>query len=113
MPLLLLAAWAGGMPLFLAALAMVCLNMAGIPAENSLLARYTPSKWRGTAFGMKFVLSFGVSGMGVPLMAVILKSTGELVWVFVLLAVMAALVAGLSLLLPSESPKGELAKEAA
>jgi MFS family permease len=113
MPLLLLAAWVGGLPLFLAALAMVCLNLAGIPAENSLLARYTPAKWRGTAFGMKFVLSFGVSGMGVPLMAIILKSTGELVWVFLLLAVMAALVAGLSLLLPDEAPKEELAKAAA
>lgn len=104
-PLLLAAAWLGGMPLALIALFMVSMNLAGIPAENSLIARYTPAKWRGTAFGMKFVLSFGISGLGVPLMAYILKSTGDFVWVFVLLSAMAAIVVTASLMLPREERK--------
>lgn len=104
-PMLLAAAWIGGLPLVLVALVMVCMNLAGIPAENSLLARYTPAKWRGTAFGLKFVLSFGISGLGVPLMAFILKTTGEFVWVFVMLSAIAAIVVAASLLLPREGAR--------
>jgi MFS family permease len=111
-PLLLAAAWLGGPTLALVALCMVSMNLAGIPAENSLIARYTPAKWRGTAFGMKFVLSFGISGLGVPLMAYILKNTGDFVWVFVLLAAMAAIVVLCGLLLPAEQPKSPQAQEA-
>ncbi|MBF0335672.1 MAG: hypothetical protein HQL40_18865 [Alphaproteobacteria bacterium] len=83
---------------------MVSLNMAGIPAENVLLARYTPARWRGTAFGLKFVLAFGVSGLGVPLVAYIRGSTGDFYWLFALLAVMASVVAAAGLLLPGEKP---------
>ncbi|TAN55969.1 MAG: MFS transporter [Rhodospirillales bacterium] len=104
-PMLLAAAWVGGLPLVLVALVMVSMNLAGIPAENSLLARYTPAKWRGTAFGLKFVLSFGISGLGVPLMAFILKSTGEFVWVFVMLSAIAVVVVAASLMLPREAPR--------
>ncbi len=104
-PMLLAAAWLGGLPLVLVALVMVSMNLAGIPAENSLLARYTPAKWRGTAFGLKFVLSFGVSGLGVPLMAFILKTTGEFVWVFVMLSAIAVVVVAASLMLPREAPR--------
>jgi FSR family fosmidomycin resistance protein-like MFS transporter len=112
-PLLALAAILGGPPLFAVALAMVAFNHAGIPTENSLLARYTPARWRGTAFGLKFILSFGVSGLGVPLMAIILKATGDFLWVFVMLAVMAGFVAAMSLLLPQDKPGGVVAAEAA
>ncbi|MBI5121591.1 MAG: MFS transporter [Rhodospirillales bacterium] len=111
-PMLLGAAWIGGLPLLLVVLVMVSMNLAGIPAENSLLARYTPARWRGTAFGMKFVLSFGISGMGVPLMAIILKNTGDFIWVFVLLALMAVIVVAASLMLPRDAPKPAALEEA-
>lgn len=111
-PLLLAAAWLGGLSLALVALVMVSMNLAGIPAENSLIARYTPAKWRGTAFGMKFVLSFGISGLGVPLMAYILKNTGDFFWVFVLLSAMAVIVAASSLLLPKEERHAAMAQAA-
>lgn len=101
-PLLWVAATASGLPLLLVAVMMVSFNMAGIPAENVLLARYTPSKWRGTAFGLKFVLSFGVSGLGVPLVALIRGSTGDFWWLFVLLAASAAVVALFGALLPTQ-----------
>ncbi|MBF0391276.1 MAG: MFS transporter [Alphaproteobacteria bacterium] len=103
-PLLYVAATASGLPLVLVAVMMVSLNMAGIPAENVLLARYTPARWRGTAFGLKFVLAFGVSGLGVPLVAYIRGSTGDFYWLFALLAVMASVVAAAGLLLPGEKP---------
>ncbi len=101
-PLLILAVQTSGLPLLLVAVMMVSFNMGGIPAENVLLARYSPAKWRGTAFGMKFILSFGVSGLGVPLVSFILATTGELWGVFTILAAAAAVVVIAGSFLPSD-----------
>jgi FSR family fosmidomycin resistance protein-like MFS transporter len=104
-PLLALLAWSAGLPLVMVAMLAVAFNMAGIPAENLLLARYTPAKWRGTAFGLKFVLSFGVSGLGVPLVSLIRGWTGGFELLFVLLAGSALVVAAAATLLPSEKKR--------
>ncbi len=101
-PLLLGLAHASGLGLLLVAVLAVSFNMAGIPAENLLLSRYTPSKWRGTAFGLKFVLSFGVSGLGVPMVSLIRGHGGGFETVFTVLAVSAALVALAAWQLPAE-----------
>lgn len=103
-PLLALAASLSGLPLLVVAVMMVTANMGGIPAENVLLARYSPAKWRGTAFGMKFILSFGVSGLAVPLVSLILSATGSLAWLFALLAAAAVVVVAAGSLLPGERP---------
>ena len=34
------------------------------PIENVLLARFSPQRWKGLVFGLKFVLTFGVGGIG-------------------------------------------------
>lgn len=112
-PLLLLVAWGSGLPLVAAAMLAVVFNMAGIPAENLLLNKYTPSKWRGTAFGMKFVLSFGVSGLAVPLVSLIRGLTGGFETLFLLLAGSAVVVACAATLLPTETPKKAAAPEGA
>jgi len=101
-PLLLALATLSGPALVAAAVLAVSFNMAGIPAENLLLSRYTPARWRGTAFGLKFVLSFGVSGLGVPLVSVIRAATGGFEALFALLAVSAAMVALAASRLPSD-----------
>lgn len=99
-PLLVLLAWASGLSMVgIALLAVVC-NMAAIPAENLLLAKYTPARWRGTAFGLKFVLSFGVSGLAVPLVSLIRGLTGGFELLFLLLAGAAVTVAVAAMLLP-------------
>ncbi|OAN43061.1 MFS transporter permease [Paramagnetospirillum marisnigri] len=103
-PLLLAVAHASGLGLVAVAVLAVSFNMAAIPAENMLLARYTPAKWRGTAFGLKFVLSFGVSGLGVPLVSVIRGATGGFEALFILLAASAAVVAVVASRLPAERP---------
>jgi MFS family permease len=84
------------------AMLMVVSSVLGGPAENALLARYTPAKWRGRAFGAKFVLTLGVSTLGVALVPVIHALTGSLTGVIgVLLA--AALTSGaFALLLPRD-----------
>jgi MFS family permease len=35
------------------------------PIENSLVAKYTPRKWRSTGFGIKFILVFGIGSFAV------------------------------------------------
>ena len=33
------------------------------PCENTLVARFTPKRWHHSAFGLKFVLTFGVGSV--------------------------------------------------
>ncbi len=85
-PLLWLAASIGGVPLLVVAALMVMANAGALPAENMLLARYTPDARHGLAFGVKFVLSFGAAPLGVLLVSRITEATGEFYWVFAALA---------------------------
>jgi len=102
-PLLLALAFTSGPTLLGVAILAVTFNMAAIPAENLLLARYSPSRWRGTAFGFKFVLSFGVSGLAVPLVSLLHGATGTFTLLLALLSGMALIVAAAACLLPAES----------
>lgn len=92
---------------------MVSLNVAGQAAENSLLAKYTPPQWRGRAFGGKFVLTLGVSSLGVAVIPVIYRMTGTLDVLFILLAVAAAGAGIFALLLPRDKAAVPVAQPAA
>ncbi|MGO9116303.1 MAG: MFS transporter [Desulfomonilaceae bacterium] len=55
----------------LAGLSMVyffCL-LGNQPCENTLVARFTPERWHHSAFGLKFVLTFGVGSVAVEVAA--------------------------------------------
>ena len=99
-PMLLILVRATELPLFAASSVVFCLIVIATPVENSLLVRYTPGKWRATAFGAKFVLSLGVAALGVPLVAFVHERTGDFVWLFVTLAALAAVIAAAGLCLP-------------
>jgi MFS transporter, FSR family, fosmidomycin resistance protein len=101
-PFLALAGSLGGASLLVVAMIMVSVNSGALPAENSLVARYAPSKWRGLAFGLKFILTFGVSGLGVLLEGKLYDYTGGFYWLFVVLACVATVAAMAGLLLPHE-----------
>lgn len=60
------------------AILMVALNVGGQPAENAILARYTPLAWRGRIYGLKFVATLGISTLGVALVPAIHNWTGSL-----------------------------------
>ncbi|KAA5606570.1 MFS transporter [Roseospira marina] len=106
-PVLALAATATGLPLLMVMLMMVSFNIGALPAENSLLARYTPPSWRSTAYGMKFVLSFGISGLAVPLVAWLRATTGDFMVLYLVLATLAGLVLIAGVRLPRERPAPE------
>jgi len=88
--------------LVLAAAMMISLNVSGQPAENAILAKYTPDHWRGRVFGAKFILTFGVSTLGVTLIPVVHALAGNLEFIYLMLAGF-ALTAGIAALsLPRE-----------
>jgi MFS transporter, FSR family, fosmidomycin resistance protein len=99
-PVFLIAAQARDVPLLAAMIAVNYLGVLTIPAENALLARYTPAKWRATAFGAKFLLALGVSTIGIKLVAVIYDSTGSFSPLWLTLGGCAAFVAVAALFLP-------------
>ncbi len=103
-PFLALAAAATGLPLLMIMVMMVSFNTGALPAENSLLAKYTPPSWRSTAYGLKFVLAFGISGLAVPLVAWVRAETGDFAALFLLLSALAALVVVVGIRLPRERP---------
>lgn len=97
--------------LVLAAAMMVSLNVAGQPAENAILAKYTPDHWRGRVFGAKFILTFGVSTVGVTLIPVIYAISGNLQFVYLMLAGFAATAGIAAFNLPSEPVRRPVAAE--
>jgi MFS family permease len=68
------------------------------PIENSLVARFTPSRWRSTAYGIKFGLNFGIGSTAVFAVTGLVNG-GSFARAFALLAaVIAALCAIVALL---------------
>lgn len=103
-PAIWLAASISGFPLILIAMFMVMSGAAQLPAENMLLARYTPERRHGFAFGLKFVLSFGAAPLAVQLVATVTGRTGGFYWVFVLLTGAALIAFAAATLLPGHVP---------
>lgn len=99
-PFFVVAATLFNLPLLATVMIVQCLGIFALPAENSLLVRYTPARWRATAFGAKFVLSLGVSSAGVPLVAVIYDATGDFYWLFIALAFIAVVIVAAAVFLP-------------
>jgi FSR family fosmidomycin resistance protein-like MFS transporter len=101
-PLLAVAAGIAGLPMLFVSALMIALQVGAVPVEGTLYARYSSSRWRGTAFGMKFVISLGVSGLAVPMVALIRDTTGNFTGLFYVMAGLALVVALVALLLPGE-----------
>ena len=55
-------------------------------AENALLARFAPLSLRGRIYGVKFVLTLGVSAIGVGMIPLVHALLGSLDMLFILLA---------------------------
>ena len=101
-PMALIASFALGAPMLALALVMVSCQNLQIPIENLLLARFTPGKYRGLAYGAKFILTFGVGPLAVQLAAASYRSTGTFESLYLTVAGLAAAAFLASLLLPAE-----------
>ncbi len=101
-PVLVGVAAFSGLPLIGLAVATVVLNAAPLPAENMLLARYTPARHHSLAYGVKFVLAFTTAPLSIMLVSSIQERTGEFYWLFLILSGLAGLAMLAALLLPGE-----------
>lgn len=102
-----------GVPLLALAAATVLLTTAALPAENMLLARFTPQRHHGLAYGLKFVLAFGTAPLSIMLVSRIQEVTGEFVWLFLGLAGFAAVATLAAILLPGDAQRPTPAPAAA
>jgi MFS family permease len=107
-PVLVALAAFGGLPLMGAAVLVVVLTTAALPAENMLLARHTPPRHQSLAFGVKFVLAFATAPLALAFVSYIQERTGEFVWLFLSLAAVASVAALAALLLPGEGRRRPL-----
>lgn len=101
-PIMAAFALFGGVPLIGVAIAAVLLTAIALPAENMLLARYTPARHHGLAYGIKFVLAFGSAPLSLMLVSAIQARTGEFEWLFLILGALAGLATLAAILLPGE-----------
>lgn len=99
-PGLFLAALLDSWLLLLLAVGLVFTSTLAGPAENKLLAHFTPGRWQGTGFGAKFILTLGVSSTAVPLIAWVYASTGGFFWLFMLMGALALVALAGAWMLP-------------
>ncbi len=100
-PLAAAAYLLSGPALVVAAALLVSFNVVGAPSENALLARFTPLAWRGRVYGVKFVLTLGVSAIGVGMIPVIHATLGNLDGLLILLTAFATMAAVAAIFIPS------------
>jgi MFS transporter, FSR family, fosmidomycin resistance protein len=89
----------------IAALAIMA-NVASQPAENMMLARYTPGQHHGLAFGLKFVLSFLTGPLAIALITFVREETGSMFWLFTGLGIAGVAVVLSILALPTVAREG-------
>ncbi len=104
-PVMLGLAYIGGLALLPIAAFTVLLSTGALPAENMLLARYTPAKHQGLAYGLKFVLAFGTAPLAIGAAAWVERNTGQFEWLFVALIALTAIALIAALMLPNGERK--------
>ena len=91
----LLASW----PLLLVASLYSFFSLGMQPVENSLFAALTPNRWRSTAYGLKFVFTFGLGSTAVFLVRGVAEASSLSAVYLVLAGVGLALVSFIGLLI--------------
>lgn len=84
LPMAFLMSITANLPLVTAALFYFFFLLGMQPIENTLVAQFTPKRFHHSAFGMKFVLTFGVGALAVKIVEII-ESALSLEAVFVTL----------------------------
>lgn len=97
---LMMLAVAAGLGVVGVAIFAVMANLGQLPAENMMLARYTPRRHHGLAFGIKFVLAFGAAPVAIALVSFVRGATDSFEWLFYGLGGAALLISVLAMMLP-------------
>jgi hypothetical protein len=98
LPMLAWVAFSSGAPLLVASSLYVFFALGMQPIENSLFASLTPDRWRSTAYGLKFVLTFGIGSTAVWMVHGVAEGHDWAAVYVVLIGVVGALLASIGLL---------------
>ena len=99
-PCLLLAAWAHEWTMLLLAIGFMFGIFGQVTINDAMVARYTNQEWRARAYAFRYIVSFGASACGVPLVAILHERTGGFELTFLVLAALGACVFLGALLFP-------------
>jgi predicted MFS family arabinose efflux permease len=97
-PAAFLMAFAVDLPLVFLALIYFFFLLGMQPIENTLVAKFTPKKFHHSAFGSKFVLTFGVGALSVKMIKVI-ETTFSIETVFYALGLTSIILVGVIVVL--------------
>ena len=93
-------AYISGYSLVILCILAAIFNASILPTENLLLSKFTPQKYHGVVYGIKFILAFGSGPISVFLISEIYSITLEFTYLFLINAVMMAFVSIFILFLP-------------
>ena len=68
--------------LIIFALMTVAFNSSILPAENVLLAKFSPEKYQGLVYGIKFIVSFAIAPIAVLLISKSYEMTSEFIYLY-------------------------------
>ncbi len=91
LPALIMMAFFSGWPLVGVTALFMVVSLGMQPIENSLVAILTPPKWRSTAYGIKFILAFGVGASSVWIVSMCI-TTWNAASVYLVLAILQILM---------------------
>lgn len=91
-PALLLAAFAQNAAMLVVAVVMMFAVFGQITINDTIVARYTNEDWRGRAYAVRYLVSFGASACAVPLIAFLHDHAGGFDRLFQVLAALGLIV---------------------
>ncbi|TAK82153.1 MAG: MFS transporter [Betaproteobacteria bacterium] len=108
-PLLLVAASVEGWPMLAAALAMMLAVFGQIPINDAIVGRYCADEYRSRVYAVRYVITFCVAAVAVPLISVLHGTAGGFRNVFLVLAALATAIFAASLFFPTRRALGRQA----
>ena len=91
--------------LIIFALMTVAFNSSILPAENLLLAKFSPEKYQSLVYGIKFIISFAIAPIAVLFIAKSYELTGEFYYLYIGAGCLMLIVFILALSLPFSQKK--------
>jgi MFS family permease len=105
-PFLIAMAFASDYLLAICAAAYIFFSLGMQPIENSLIASFTPIRWRSTSYAVKFIMNFGIGSSVVYLIGAVKRSYSlETVYVFLFGIAFLLVLSTLALLVVSRHMK--------
>jgi MFS family permease len=109
-PLLALAANSQGWVMLVAAILMMLAVFGQIPLNDAIVGKYCADEYRSRVYAVRYVVTFCVAAVAVPLISLLHATEGGFRNVFLVLACLASAILAASLLFPS---RRALARQAA